>query len=126
MIKILLIHKHIFEKIILRRNLKRAAYLDFDILQVEQFSDAVTPLLKNHFDIVLLEDTIDETMTLEFSVPFIRAYLPDSPIVMISDISDSPYLHTHEEMGVDYVVNKTDLSTFMMKLLPIFETQASI
>lgn len=120
MLDILLIDDHVIEKKILTIHLMKAGYSEFKIKQVSKCSEALQDLFIARYDIVLLDNALGDCISAEFSVPFIKGHLHGAPLVIISNNIDVPHLKSPDVLGVDYVVNKENLSDFMIKLLPLF------
>jgi len=117
--KILLIDDDAIEKDILVIHLNKAGFETFDIHQVSKCSSGLECLLHNKFDVVLLDNSLADSISAEFSVPFIKGWLKGAPLIIISNNIDVPHLKSPDILGVDFIVDKKDLSSFMIKLLPI-------
>lgn len=118
MLKILLIDDDAIEREILLIHLQKAGFEDFDVEQVPKCSSGLEKLLHNSYDMVLLDNSLADSISAEFSVPFIKGWLKGAPLIVISNNIDVPHLKNLDILGVDGIVDKKDLSSFMIKVLP--------
>lgn len=121
MLKILLIDDDLFERRILTYHLQQINYIDFEIKQVSTCSDGVNSLLSNRYDIVLLDNALKDSISAEFSVPFIKEHLNGCPLVIISNNIQTSFLRDPDILGIDYIIDKVDLSKFMIRMLPVLQ-----
>ena len=120
LINILLIDDDTIEKKILEIHLKKAGYRNVKVSHAIKCSKALQHLMQTKFDIILLDNRLSNAITADVTVPIIKGYLHGVPLVIISNDTDQPHLQSPEILGVDYIVNKSDLMGFMHKMLPVF------
>jgi len=121
MLKILLIDDDAFERELLIVHLIKAGLNAFDVQQVTKCSSGLECLLHNVYDIVLLDNSLADSISAEFSVPFIKGWLKGAPLIIISNNIDVPHLQRPDILGVDAIVDKKDLSQFMAKIMPAIQ-----
>lgn len=114
MLKILLIDDDILEKEILEnvleQNIAREA---FSLEHVYKCSEAISYLIRDKYDLVLLDNMLAASISGKFSVPVIQQYLKAAPLVIISNDISADYLSNPDILGVQDVIDKAKLSEFL-------------
>lgn len=110
---ILLIDDDPAEAVVLSRILSALTEAPITVQHVVKCSEAVRELNASAYDLILLDNRLSERVTGQFSVPFIRSALNQAPIAMISTDVNVPYLGSPTILGVDYIVDKTDMISFI-------------
>lgn len=121
MLNILLIDDDIIEEKILELQLRKAGFNLFHVEHVTKCSEALKSMLSQRFDIILLDNSLADSISAEFSVPFIKENLQGACLIIISNDTERPHLKDPDILGVDYIVNKLDLSNFMLRLMPLYD-----
>lgn len=114
--KVLLIDDEIDELIIVRRIFDA---LTDDLIRVDhahKCSEAVKLLQQDRYNLVLLDNHLSGQISAEFSAPFILSSLAGSTIAIISHDIDVPYLKDPDDIGVDFIIDKAKIITFLRDL----------
>ncbi len=116
MTNILLIDDDVLEKEILTRTIKKiVGKQPFEVHHAFKCSTAIDQLLTHKFDIILLDNLLAASISGKFSVPILKQYIGICPLVMISDNIDIDYLEDPTTLGVDAIIEKSDLPLFLLK-----------
>lgn len=118
MLNILLIDDDLLEKELVESVLqKHLSERSFKLQHVFKCSDAITFLIKGKFDLVLLDNMLAASISGKFSVPVIRQYLKDTPLVIVSNNIDLDYLKSPEILGVNDIISKSSLTAFLTNFI---------
>lgn len=114
MVNILLIDDDLLERelvdSVLQKHLSEEAFM---LQHAFKCSEAITYLLRDRFDLVLLDNMLAASISGKFSVPVIRQYLKEAPLVIVSNNIDIDYLKDPEILGVSNIVPKSSLNAFL-------------
>lgn len=110
---VILIDDDVTEKIIVERIFKSLTDLPFRLDHVTRCSQAITLLKKQSYDLVLLDNRLSMRMSAKFSVPIIKESIGTAPIAVISNDIMPDYLQDTRTLGVDYIVDKSDIIGFL-------------
>ena len=80
---------------------------------VVKVSEAVRLLNFNDYDLVLLDNRLSDRTSATFSAPFIKSAFSRAQIAIISYDIDVPYLRTPKALGVNYIIDKAKLVSFL-------------
>lgn len=100
------------------RILKALTPSEFRLDHVLKCSEALSLLDKEHYDLILLDNRLSDRVSAKFSVPLIKAANQDTPIAVISNDVTPGYLQDKAKLGVDHIIDKSDMVDF-------FRTQLS-
>lgn len=76
-------------------------------------SEAVRFLLENKYSLILLDNNLSFQIDAKFSVPFLKECSGNAEFVIISNNIFEDYLEDPAYLGVDKIINKKDLLTFL-------------
>ncbi|MGJ8561321.1 MAG: hypothetical protein ACSHX3_13880 [Litorimonas sp.] len=79
-------------------------------------SEAINLLNQHRYDLVLLDNRLSGQISAEFSAPFILSSLKGATVAIISHDIDVAYLKDPDRLGVDFVVDKAKIITFLRDL----------
>lgn len=114
MLNILLIDDDLLEKEILENALNQhLAHQEFSLRHAFKSSEAIGYLLKDKFDLVLLDNMLAASISGKFSVPILQQYLKNTPLVIISNDITVDYLSHPVILGVETIVDKKNLDEFL-------------
>lgn len=111
--RILLIDDDIHEKRIIKRILAVVSDAPVQLDHTQRCSEGVALLNARSYDLVLLDNRLSDTISAEFSAPFIGSAFSRAPVAIISTDIDQPYLKSPDTLGVDHIVDKADLIDFL-------------
>lgn len=111
--RILLIDDDPQESQIIERILRTLTDRPFKLDQVLKCSHAITRLNEESYDLVLLDNRLSTRMSARFSVPIIKETLGSAPLAVISNDTSPAYLQDPKTLGVDYIVDKSDMIDFL-------------
>jgi CheY-like chemotaxis protein len=111
--KILLVDDEVTEFDMVQRILKALTNAPIKLDHVEKCSAAVRLLNTHDYDLVLLDNRLSRTVSAQFSVPFIASAFSRAQIAIISNNIDEPYLNCPKTLGVDYVIDKRHMISFL-------------
>jgi CheY-like chemotaxis protein len=121
MLKILLIDDDQLEKEIIKNILDKCLVDQPFLLQhVYKSSEAISALLQNQFDLVLLDNMLASSISGKFSVPIIQQYLKEASLVIVSNDVSADYLSHPHILGVDSIVDKKNLEGFLKNFISGF------
>ncbi|GLQ20948.1 response regulator [Algimonas porphyrae] len=89
----------------------------FYIAYVQKCSEAIALLDHRRFDLVLLDNRLSERISARFSVPIIKAAIGRAPLAIISSDTSPTYLQDPATLGVDFIVDKSEMITFLKSQL---------
>lgn len=115
--RVLLIDDEPVEHVTVNRILSALTDRPFLVEHVEKCSQAVALLQNQTFDLVLLDNRLSERMSAKFSVPIIKSAIGQSPLAIISNDISPDYLRDPKTIGVDFIVDKSDLIEFLKSVL---------
>lgn len=115
--RIILIDDDPAEKLIIERILTALVDVPFRLDHVTKCSQAITLIEKHVYKLVLLDNRLSSRMSAKFSVPIIKSVIGTAPIAVISDDVSPDYLQSAEALGVDYIIDKTDMIDFLKSQL---------
>lgn len=110
---VILIDDDVAEKTIIERIFKSLTEMPFRLDHVTRCSKAIALLEQRSYDLVLLDDRLSQRMSAKFSVPIIKDAIGAAPIAVISNDVTPDYLQDPLALGVDYVIDKSDLIDFL-------------
>lgn len=110
---VLLIDDNVEELALIQRILKALTHEAVCVDHVYKCSEAVNFLNHYSYDLVLLDNRLSGQISAEFSAPFILTALSTAPIAIISHDINMPYLASPDILGVDYIISKDKIITFM-------------
>ncbi len=110
---ILLIDDDNTEKVTVTRILRALTTTTFHLDHVERCSQALALLKDKTYDLVLLDNRLSERVSAKFSVPIIKSAINAAPLTIISNDVTPNYLQSPTELGVDFIVDKTDMIDFL-------------
>lgn len=116
--RILLIDDDPDEKIFISRYMKNIGCKDFTVDQAFKCSQGLAMLSNATYDLVLLDNVLGDSISAEFSVPFLKDHVDDTPIAIISNNISAPHLSSADILGVDFIIDKTKLSKFLELIVP--------
>jgi len=116
---VLFIDHQIDELAIVSRVFKSLTNANIRVDHAFRCSEAVNLLMYQNYDLVLLDNHLSGQISAEFSVPFILSALGTASVAIISNDIDVPYLRDPEILGVDHVVEKADIVTFLRDQLAL-------
>lgn len=101
----------------LMENLLSSIYADdYRLVFMETVKEAIGTLVSKPYDMIFLDNRLTNSITSQFTVPFVKLYARDTPLVIISNYIDVPYLASPDILGVDDIVDKKDLAGFLKDL----------
>lgn len=110
---VLLIDDEPAEKAIITRIFKALTSVPFQVDHVLKCSSAITLLQDHRYDLVLLDNRLSQRISAKFSVPLIKASNHSATMAVISNDVTPGYLQDAKELGVDYIVDKSDMIEFL-------------
>ena len=110
---VILIDDDVSEKVIIERVFKSLTDFPFRLDHVTRCSAAIKLLDQRAYDLVLLDNRLSQRMSAKFSVPIIKQAIGASPMAVISNDISPDYLQDPKALGVDYIVDKTDIIGFL-------------
>lgn len=110
---VLLIDDKVEELEIIRRIFRALTHAPVCIDHVHKCSEAFNLLNKHNYDLVLLDNRLSGQISAEFSVPFITSSLNTATLAIISNDINVPYLKDPKILGVDHVVDKSKMISFL-------------
>lgn len=114
---VLLIDDDPFEARTVNRIFEALTDARFRVDHVEKCSQAI-PLLDQHrYDLVLLDNRLSSRISARFSVPIIKAAIGSAPMAIISNDTSPDYLQDPRTLGVDHIVDKSDMIAFLKSQL---------
>lgn len=116
--KILLIDDDPDEKIFIALHLRNLGCNDVIIDHASTCSEGLTKLTQYKYDLVLLDNVLADSISAEFSVPFLKDHLDETPIAIISNNIAAPHLSSPSVLGVDFIIDKNKLSKFLELVVP--------
>lgn len=75
-------------------------------------------LTQHNYSLVLLDNILAGSISAEFSVPFLKDHLKDTPVAIISSNISAPHLSSPDVLGVDFIIDKYKLGTFLELIVP--------
>lgn len=108
-----LIDDEVAEKVIVERVFKSLTDFHFRLDHVTRCSAAIKLLDERRYDLVLLDNRLSQRMSAQFSVPIIKDAIGSAPLAVISNDISPAYLQDPRALGVDYIVDKTDIIDFL-------------
>ncbi|WP_026942778.1 DNA-binding transcriptional response regulator [Hellea balneolensis] len=121
--KILLIDDDADEKIFISLQLKNLGCSDVIIDHVFTCSEGMMKLTQFKYDLVLLDNVLADSVSAEFSVPFLKDHLKQTPIAVISNNIAAPYLSNPVGLGVDFIIDKNKLDKFLGLIVPALKSR---
>jgi DNA-binding response OmpR family regulator len=79
-------------------------------------SEAVRFLLENKYSLILLDNNLSFQIDAKFSVPFLKECSGNAEIVIISNNIFEDYLEDPAFLGVDKIIEKKELLTFLVEV----------
>lgn len=113
---VLLIDDDIEELAIIQRIFKGLTQAPVRIDHAYKCSEAVNLLHQHRYDLVLLDNRLSGQISAEFSAPFILPALSSATVAIISNDINRPYLNDPDRLGVDFIVDKAKIITFLRDL----------
>ena len=110
---ILLVDDDATELFIVERILRNLTGAPICVDHVVKVSEAVRLLNFNDYDLVLLDNRLSDRTSATFSAPFIKSAFSRAQIAIISYDIDVPYLQDPKALGVDYVIDKAKMVSFL-------------
>jgi CheY-like chemotaxis protein len=110
---VLLIDDKIEELEIIQRIFKALTHASVCIDHVHKCSEAFNLLNQNNYDLVLLDNRLSGQISAKFSVPFITSSLNTATLAIISNDINVPYLQDPNILGVNHVVDKSQMIRFL-------------
>ena len=83
------------------------------VVSVMEWSKAREHANTRQFDLILLDNQLSKSITAQITVPMLRKSRFRSPIAIISSDIRLDYLSHPSVLGVDYIVDKANLTTFL-------------
>lgn len=111
--EVILIDDDASEKTIIERIFKSLTDVPFRLDHVTRCSQAITLLKTQSYDLVLLDNRLSQRMSAKFSVPIIKDAIGTAPLAVISNDVTPTYLQDPAALGVDYVVDKSNIIDFL-------------
>lgn len=121
--KILLIDDDPDEKIFISFHLRNFGCSDVIIDHVSKCSERLTKLTQRKYDLVLLDNVLADSISTEFSVPFLKDHLDKTSISIISNNISAPHLSSPSILGVDFIIDKNKLSKFLELIAPALKAR---
>lgn len=115
---VILIDDDVAEKVIIERIFKSLTDVPFRLDQVTRCSQAITLMKEHAYDLVLLDNRLSKRMSAKFSVPIIKQGIGTAPIAVISNDLTPAYLQDIHTLGVDYIIDKSDIVDFLRSQMP--------
>jgi len=113
MYKILLIDDEEWEQRLITDYCKQAFGNHYRLDHTRSVDQAVHLIKQKNFDFILLDNVLSGDVTARVSVPFLKGITGDTPIIIISNIIEKDYLKSPDILGVDHVVAKDKLESFL-------------
>ena len=110
---LLLIDDQPDERFVVERILKVVTQAAVRLDHVLKCSAAMPLVAERRYDLVLLDNRLSDRISARVSVPLIKAANPAAPIAIISTDLSPAYLQDPATLGVDFVVDKADLGSFL-------------
>jgi DNA-binding NtrC family response regulator len=110
---LLLIDDQPDERFVVERILKVVTQAAVRLDHVLKCSAAMPLVAERRYDLVLLDNRLSDRISARVSVPLIKAANPAAPIAIISTDLSPAYLQDPATLGVDFVVDKADLVSFL-------------
>ncbi len=121
--KILLIDDDPDEKIFISLHLRTLGCNDVRVDHAFTCSEGMTKLTHQKYDLVLLDNKLADSISAEFSVPFLKDQLDETPIAIISNNISAPHLSSPSILGVDFIIDKNKLSKFLELIVPALKAR---
>ena len=80
---------------------------------VTKASEALRLLSHYNYDLVLLDNRLSNKISAQLTAPWITSTTKQADVAIISYNIDLPYLHDPNTLGVDYVIDKTKMVSFL-------------
>ena len=110
---ILLVDDDPAELSVIERILRGVTGAPICVDHVVKVSEAVRLLNFNDYDLVLLDNRLSDRTSATFSAPFISSAFSRAQIAIISYDIDVPSLRNPKALGVDYVIDKAKMISFL-------------
>lgn len=113
MIEVLLVDDDPFMRIMVDRTLAFLTDNQQNITYEASCSDALHHVNRQKYDLILLDNRLSRTITAQTTVPMFRKSRFQSPIAIISNDISVDYLSHPSILGVNYIVDKDNLVSFL-------------
>ena len=80
---------------------------------VTKASEALRLLSLYNYDLVLLDNRLSDKISAQLTAPWITLTTNRADIAIISYNIDLPYLHDPKTLGVEYIIDKTKMVSFL-------------
>lgn len=105
-VKILLIEDSLAEARLLQELLKSAQFKSFSLVHVKRLQEAINQLKQEHFEVILLDLTLPDSVGLASLAPLIEQ-APSLPIVVLTNMNDEDLAIEAVRQGAqDYLVKR--------------------
>jgi len=116
---VLLIDDKVEELEIIQRIFKAMTHAHVCVDHVLKCSEAFNLLNQYSYDLVLLDNRLSGQISAEFSVPFITSSINTATLAIISNDIEVPYLKDPKVLGVDHVIDKSKMISFLRDQLAL-------
>jgi len=116
MYSILLVDDEAWEKEFIGFSCQKILGDFFELDHALRGSEATKLLLEKEYDLILLDNNLSGALNAKFTVPFLKECAGRASIAIISNNIQEDYLVDPSLLGVDYIIDKKQLETFLEKI----------